>query len=339
MNNLPQVNIISKDIFQKDQIALYEERHRGVGRGWWHRVQRGTREIKSKDKTSKRRNSVWCSGRNRIRLGSSPRVTSGGFYQSTRSDGGTAIAARGQAHDQLVPPGGGQKPEIDATLQNNAPQDHSGLTGFLSEVATLLNNVEALRPVVTTKRDTDRKTCSWDRLPPTAQRLILAASAVNGIIIPSEPSPFLHFLLNARNARNTTALQYNCTLTYLGNNIFLPTDFCQDLLQDHIISITDPNATKYLSPLLIHPSSTGSENYQQISIRVQVLIPMGQYRLSKEEADKILDQRFHMVAATQKLRHNTQNFLRLTGYFLGTERPLSWATATWPCHIYLFECQ
>ena len=39
-----------------------------------------------------------------------------------------------------------------------APQDHSGLTGFLIEVDTWLQTVEAFRPVVVEKREADRET-------------------------------------------------------------------------------------------------------------------------------------------------------------------------------------
>ena len=117
---------------------------------------------------------------------------------------------------------------VDSNLKHQAPpnkaapQDHSGLTGVLSEVATRLQNEKSPHPVVPEQREADRETRGWDRLPPTSQRLILAASAANGLTILLAPPPSIHRFLNAR---NTTALQADCTLTYLGNNIFLLTTF------------------------------------------------------------------------------------------------------------------
>ena len=109
----------------------------------------------------------------------------------------------------------------------SAPQDHTGLTDVLTDVATWLHTSEALRPVIATKSETDKETKGWDRLPPTAQRVIFAASATTGTSIPKSPPPTIHRFLNARNA---TALQANCSLTYVRNNIYLPTSFCQALL-------------------------------------------------------------------------------------------------------------
>ena len=114
------------------------------------------------------------------------------------------------------------------------PQDNTGLTNVLTDVATRLHTAEALRPVVASQRDTDKETKGWERLPPTAQRVILAASATTGTSIPKSPPPTIHHLLNARNA---TALQDDFYLTYAGNNLYLPTSFCQALLQGHILAI------------------------------------------------------------------------------------------------------
>ena len=104
-----------------------------------------------------------------------------------------------------------------------APQDHTGLTDVLADVATRLHTAEALRPVVAAQRKMDKETKGWDRLPPTAQRVILAASATTGTSIPKSPPPTIHRFLNAR---NTTALQADFSLTYAGNNLYLPTSFC-----------------------------------------------------------------------------------------------------------------
>ena len=97
-----------------------------------------------------------------------------------------------------------------------APQDHTGLTDVVADVATRLHTAEALRPVVAAQHKTDKETKGWDRLPPTAQCVILAESATTGTSIPKSPPPTIHRFLNAR---NTTAIQANCSLTYAGNNL------------------------------------------------------------------------------------------------------------------------
>ena len=125
------------------------------------------------------------------------------------------------------------------TLLKPAPQYHMGITGFLKYVATRLHTVEALRPVVAAQGKAEKETKGWDRLPSTSQRVILSASATTGTSIQTSPPPRIHRFLNARNA---TALQANCSLTYSGNNIYLPTSFCQALLKGHILAIPDPDA-------------------------------------------------------------------------------------------------
>ena len=120
---------------------------------------------------------------------------------------------------------------------------------------------------------------------------------------------------------NATALQANFPLTYTGNNIYLPTSFWQALLQGNILAIPYPDAPTGLSPLLNFPCSAGPENFQQRAMRIQFLLSMGQYRLSKEEAGELLHQRFHVLASTQDLRHLTQNFLNIGGGVPGREDP------------------
>ena len=87
------------------------------------------------------------------------------------------------------------------------PQDHMGPTGVLTDVATRLHTVEALRPV---------------RLPPTAHRVPLAANATTVTSILTSLHPTIHPFLKTRNA---TALQADCSLTYAEKNIYLPTSF------------------------------------------------------------------------------------------------------------------
>ena len=90
------------------------------------------------------------------------------------------------------------------------PQDHMGLTDILTDVTTRFHTVEALRPIFVAWREVEKKSKGWDRLPSTAHCVILRASSTNRISIPTSPPPIIHHFLNAR---NTTALQANCSLT------------------------------------------------------------------------------------------------------------------------------
>ena len=72
-------------------------------------------------------------------------------------------------------------------------------------------------------------------------------------------------------------------------------------------------------------------------MQIQVLLSMVQYRLSKEEVGKLLDQRFHVLASTQELRHSTQNFVNLAGDYLGEEIPICLSIGMWPRHIDRFS--
>ena len=157
-----------------------------------------------------------------------------------------------------------------------APIDHMGLTDVLTDVVTRLHTVEALCPVAAAQREMDKETKGWDRLPPTAQRVILAASATTGTFIPTSLPPIIHRFLNVRNA---TGLQEDFSLTYTGNNIYLTTSFCQALLQGHILAIPDPDTPPELFPLLTPPSFSVPANTQQRAMKIQVLLSMGQDRL------------------------------------------------------------
>ena len=55
---------------------------------------------------------------------------------------------------------------------------------------------------------------------------------------------------------------------------------------------------------------------------MQVLLEMVKDRLSKGEAGKLLDQRVHVLASTQELRHLSKNYVKLAGDYLGEECPL-----------------
>ena len=104
----------------------------------------------------------------------------------------------------------------------NAPQDHRGLMGVLSDIVTQIQHAKALCRVVGAQRKAYKETKVWDCLPPTETRVILAESASNGTSIPTSPPPTIYRLLNAS---NTTALQADCALNYAGHNIHLPTSF------------------------------------------------------------------------------------------------------------------
>ena len=199
------------------------------------------------------------------------------------------------------------------------PQDHLGLTGVLTDVVTRLHTAEALRPVVAAQSEAKTETKGWDHLPPTAQRIILAASATTETSIPTTPPPTIQRFLNARNA---TALQADCSLTYSGNNMYIPTSLCQDLFQGQILAIPDPDAPTGLSPLLTPPSSAGPADVHQQAIQIQVLLSIGQDCLSKEEEGELLYQRVHILTCTQELRHSTWNFVKLAGDYLGEEIPI-----------------
>ena len=114
------------------------------------------------------------------------------------------------------------KLKLQALPNKAAPQDHSGLTGFLIEVATHLQNAKSLCPVIAAQREADREKRGWYRLLSTSQRVILSASTANRLTILSAPPPSIHRFLNVR---NSIALQADCAPTYSGTNIFLPTAF------------------------------------------------------------------------------------------------------------------
>ena len=152
-----------------------------------------------------------------------------------------------------------------STLPKLSSQDHMDLTGILTDVATSLKTVEALRPVVSAQSEAKKETKGWDRLPPTAQRIILVARSTNGTSIPTSPPPTIHRFLNAS---NVTSLQADCALTYAGNNLYLQNAFCQALLQGQILAIPDSDAPTGISPFLTLTYSTGPANAQKRSMRI-----------------------------------------------------------------------
>ena len=135
-------------------------------------------------------------------------------------------------------------------------------------------------------------------------------SAADGLTILLAPPPSIHVSLNIR---NVTLLQADFTLTYMELNLYLPTSFCQSLLQGHILEIPDHDDPTGPSPFLTTPSSAGPENAQQREMQVQVLLSMDQDRLPKEEAGNPPDQQFHVVTTTREPRNNTRNFFGIGG--------------------------
>ena len=211
-----------------------------------------------------------------------------------------------------------------------------GLTEVLTDVATRLKTAEALHPVVASQREAEKETKGWDRLPPTAQRVILAASATNRTSILTSRPPTIHCFLNVRNAMS---LQADCSLTYTGNNIYLPNSFCKALLQGNILAIPEPDVPTGILSLLTPPYSAGTANSQQRAMRIQVLLSIGKDLLSKEEAVELLDQRVHVLASTQELRHSTRKFVKLAGDYIGAEIMILLSMETWLPHIVRFKRQ
>ena len=74
-------------------------------------------------------------------------------------------------------------------------------------------------------------------------------------------------------------------------------------------------------------------------MRIQFLLSIGQYRLSKEEATELLDQRVHMLTSTQELHHSAQNFVRFAGDYLVEGSHVCIMMALWLRHIDRFGRQ
>ena len=60
-----------------------------------------------------------------------------------------------------------------------------GITLVLSDITTMLKNTEALHPVVSEHREAEKETKGWDRIPPTAQQVVLEERVANGTLIPT----------------------------------------------------------------------------------------------------------------------------------------------------------
>ena len=185
------------------------------------------------------------------------------------------------------------------------PQYHMGLTGVLAEFATRLQNAEALCPVFDTQ-------CKEGMGLSTTNSLVShpGGKRLHRTSIPTSLPPTLHRFIIARNA---TALQANCALAYAGNNLYLPTSFCQALIQDNILDIPERDAPTGLLPILTPPSSAGPANSHQWAIRIQVLLSMGQDCMSKEETGLLLEQSVHILMSTQDIRNLTRNVFNKEG--------------------------
>ena len=66
---------------------------------------------------------------------------------------------------------------------------------------------------------------------------------------------------------------------------------------------------------------------------------MRKYRLSKEEAGDLLDQRVHVLTSTQELHQSTRNLVKLAGEYLGEESQTFLSMRSLPHHIDRFEQQ
>ena len=138
----------------------------------------------------------------------------------------------------------------------------------------------------------------------------LLESATKGTSILTSPPPTLHCVLNAG---NTTALKSDCALTYACKNLYLSTSLFQSLLQKNFLAIPDPDVPTVLWPLLTPPYSAGPVNAQKQALMIQFLLLIGNYFLSKEEADKLMDQRVHVLTSTKELWNSMINFVNITG--------------------------
>ena len=96
----------------------------------------------------------------------------------------------------------------------NTPQYHTGITGLLSDVATRLQHTKYLHPVIAAQHEAYKETTGWDFHPPTAQQVILAASASDRTSTLIQLPPTIHQFLNTRNATN---LQVDCDLCRSGH--------------------------------------------------------------------------------------------------------------------------
>ena len=121
--------------------------------------------------------------------------------------------------------------------------------------------------------------------------------------------------------------------------MYLPTYFCQALLQGHTLATSNPDAPTGLSPLLTPPSSAGPANAQQQAMQIQVLLSMVQDHLSKEEVGDLLYQKVHVLTSNQDLCHSMRNFVMLMGDYLGDESPICLSMGLWTRHIDRFERQ
>ena len=117
----------------------------------------------------------------------SPRVIAGQIYLCV--DKLTQIWFRRWSRNSLPSPA------------KTAPQYRMGLTVVLSDIATRLQNAEALFPIVTAQNEEGKEAMGWDHFNPTAQQVILAASATSGTSIPTSSPSTIHFFLKARNAK------------------------------------------------------------------------------------------------------------------------------------------
>ena len=144
---------------------------------------------------------------------------------------------------------------------------------------TRLQNVKDLHLVVAEQSKAYRETRGRNRLPLTAQHVILAVRESGGLTIPSAPPSSIHSLLNGRNAM---VIQADCALTYNGLNLHLTTSFCQALLQGHTLEIQYHESLTGLSPLITPPLSSIPQNTEQHVMRVQVLLAMDQDPLFRE---------------------------------------------------------
>ena len=76
------------------------------------------------------------------------------------------------------------------------------------------------RPIVAAQHKEEREKRGWYHLTLKSQRVILSESADVGLTILSVPLSYIYWFLNLH---NVTAIQSDCALTYIEDNIYLLT--------------------------------------------------------------------------------------------------------------------
>ena len=165
--------------------------------------------------------------------------------------------------------------------------------------------------------------------PPRRRRPARGRKGDQGVRLSPNKGPARHTDVKRyqRNLHSGLAASHNLPLPQREECDGPPSQFFPDLrrgkslLAHLLLSVPPPRehpchtrprrANRTFVPFLTSPPSAKPVNAQQRAMRIQVLLSMGQYCLSKEEAGELLDQRVHILASTQELRRLKRNFVKL----------------------------